>query len=289
MKSLAKRISQTFVKDSSETIDINENENGTNNPLNIKKELKKKKSIKDMMVDTFKNPFSYLKNGSNNTVLPNNQNITDVTYSTFSSTEFESVFNHPVKSNPSKLLYVPKSLQHSFVKNEVDVNDTSTVNSNDFSNINVHVASSSTVSNEIDEKIINQNEEEKEDEEKEIEEEKMSSESTLCSDDQIDRSDSGYSDKSKNSKKESKYTFFPWRFIKRQISFTKSEVVSFCNNNKLTSYDRYENYNSDNETADISEDETAIELQVINSNENEISEKDLIPEPENNENHQFSI
>jgi hypothetical protein len=287
MKSLAKKISQTFVKDSNGII-----EDKPNNTL------KKKKSIKDMMVDTFKNPFGYLKNGSmNDNVLAKNKNINDARYTTFSSSEYESVFNHSIdpstfsKSSPSKLIFVPKNLMGEDIKDlqssifeseETMINnasDNNTVDSQEFNNITVQVASA-------EEKI---EEEDKEEKLKEINEEKQNSESTFYLDDQINRSDSGYSGKSNTEKKENRYSFFSWSFIKSKISFSKSEVVNFCNDHKLTSYEKYENYNSDNETADISEDKTAIELQVINSNQDQINEKYIVPEPESNGNYVFSI
>jgi len=286
MKSLAKKISQNFVKDSNDTI-----KSAPNTDADVNKGLKKKRSIKDMMVDTFKNPFNYLKNDN---VLPKNTNITDVKYTTFSSSEYESVFNKPIdpntltKSDPSRLIYVPKNLmQEADIQSDIHssifegenlndgVNDTNSVNSKDFNNISVQVAYSSNSSPE-------QSEEEEEEEE---EEEKQSSESTLCSD-----SDNENQPSDKN-KKETKHTFFPWSFIKSKISFSKLEVNTFCNDSKLTSYERYENYSSDNEMADISEDETAIELQVFHpSTHNElIDEKAMVPEPELDTNRQFSI
>ncbi|OUM59741.1 hypothetical protein PIROE2DRAFT_14644 [Piromyces sp. E2] len=283
MKSLARKISQNFVKDSNGTIKGVPNSN-----TNVNKGLKKKKSIKDMMVDTFKNPFSYLKNDNN--VLPKNSNITDVKYTTFSSSEYESVFNKPIdpstltKSDPSRLIYVPKSImQEADIQSDINssifenentnnVNDSNTVNSKDFNNISVQVADTSDQISE------SSGEEE--------EEEKQSSESTLCSD-----SDNENQPSHNNNKKEVKYVFFPWNFIKSKLSFSKTEVNNFCNDNKLTSYERYENYSSDNEMADISEDETAIELQVFHPSTSDelINEKAMVPEPDYDSNHQFSI
>lgn len=282
MKSLARKISQTFVKDSTE---ITENK--------VTNTLKKKKSLRDMMVDTFKNPFSYIKNGSlDNDILARNKSINDVRYSTFSRNEYESVFNNRIdpasfsKSDPSKLIYVPKNLmnedikdlQSSICESEVftnNVNDSNTVDSQDFNNISVQAAS---VEDEKSSEKIN----EESIESSESTEATESNESTICVGEQISRSDSGYSDKYDTNIKENKSSFFSWRFIKSKISFSKLEVTNFCNDHKLTSYERYENYNSDNETADISEDETAIELQVINVNQNQINEKYLVPEPEVN-------
>ena len=281
MKSLARKISQQFIKDSNGSV-----RSASDRNLNHTNALKKKKSIKDMMVDTFKNPFDYLKNSTmDSNVLPKNNNISGVTYSTFTRSEYESVFNKPIeKSDPSRLIYVPKSLMQeeniddlqspvieatSSDNNITEVSDSNTVNSRCFNEIPVQTVSSLNKANPSEEE----------------EEEGHNSESTLYSDSESNNK----SNENNSQRKELNYSFFPWRFLKSKLSFSKSDVDTFCNNNKLTSYDRYEDYCSSSETADISEDETAIELQVFHTNTNKINEKDLVPEPEINIDKQLSI
>ncbi|ORX47857.1 hypothetical protein BCR36DRAFT_584563 [Piromyces finnis] len=272
MKSLAKKISQNFVRDSDGTV-----KDVTNDIVQINKGLKKKKSIKDMMVDTFKNPFSYLK--SENNGLPKNGNIKDIKYTTFSSSDYESVFSKPVdpvsltKSDPSRLIYVPKcimqetdiqtDIQSSIFENgnsfENNINDSTTVNSKEFNDISVQVAFQSDQSFEQSEEKENQ-----------------SLRSTFYSD--ISNENQQITNKKNKDKKDKKSSLFSLNFIKSKLSFSKSEINTFCNDNKLTSYERYENYSSDNEMADISEDETAIELKVFHPNKL-IDEKNMILEP----------
>ncbi|KAG4099065.1 hypothetical protein H8356DRAFT_1307876 [Neocallimastix lanati (nom. inval.)] len=276
MKSLAKKISQTFVKNPNGVIESVPNHS-----------IKKKKSIKDMMVDTFKNPFTYLKNGSmDNNVLARNQNINDARYTTFSSSKYDSVFNHSI--DPSKFVNVPNDLMEEDIKDypsyiyesEETINNQDNGSANEFNNQEFNNKSI----------LVPSTKEENEKNLETINEEREGSKFAPSSIDQINRTESGYNDQSNTEKKENnRRSFFPWSFIKSKISFSRSEVSNFCNDHKLTSYERYENYNSDNETADISEDETAIELQVINNNHKPINEKYLVPEPENDKSHEFSI
>jgi len=284
MKSLARKISQGFGRDSNGYIKSVPADN-----LNHVNALKKKKSIRDMMVDTFKNPFSYIKNGSvnNNSILLKN-NVSEVKYSTFTRPDYESVFNKPIeKSDPSRLIYVPKSLME---ENIDEVSDSNTVNSKGFNEIPVK-----TVTPENENETTPNKEEEDQSEQILSPQDKVEANQGEDKGDQSFEtlySDSESSDKSNenNSEKdETTDTIFSWSFLKSKLSFSKSDVDTFCNNNKLTSYDRYEDYCSSSETADISEDETAIELQVIHTNKDKINEKDLVPEPEINIDKQLSI
>jgi len=277
MKSLARKISQGFGKDSNGYIRSIPTDN-----VNHSNALKKKKSIKDMMVDTFMNPFSYIKNGSanNNSILLKN-NVSEKKYSTFTRPDYESVFNKPIeKSDPSRLIYVPKSLME---ENIDEVSDSNTVNSKGFNEVPVKTPKNEnqTSPDKEEEDQSEQTFSPQDNNETSLSEEKEDqSFDTLYSD-----SESGNKLNENNSEKdETSDSCFSWSFLRSKLSFSKSDVDTFCNNNKLTSYDRYENYCSGSETDDISEDETAIELQVFShDDDNKINEKYLVPEPEINE------
>ena len=149
--------------------------------------------------------------------------------------------NSYTQSDPSKLIYVPKSLSQEFNNTE---NSSTAVNNENENTVNqkkdVKFSSpSSTMTNQSTKKELKPK-----------------------------RNINLYQNSTTLSTLNKSKKLLPWYMKKRQTTFTKNDLSTFYTYNKCSNYDKYENYYSRNQPvkdniADISLDKTAIELKEL--------------------------
>eukprot|EP00833_Pecoramyces_ruminatium_P009726 jgi/Orpsp1_1/1183758/evm.model.c7180000086624.1 len=250
-------------------------DNNNNEKIDSSKNMS---SIKNKMLNTFKKSFTYIgvRNEKYHFYSPISETaLTDTEFYNSEgepNTPFtEKQFNDDIKftnfkrSNPSKLIYVPKNLSTLNEQNNNNDNQNS-INNNNYIDINMnknyYQNNYNNNNNNNNNNVINHS---------------LNTNETKIKQNSISNfNNHTYITTSSISKMyKSKKLLLPRYLMKRQSTFSKNEIKTFYNYNKCSDYWKYENYfarthhlTEKEDIIDISLDKTAIELKELNFNNN---------------------